>query len=428
MRKSQVRHLRRVSGKGSCFCHSQDCKRNEFTQGDSPFQWGFVLYRNRFLGIAFLVTVFLGQEGVFSQEYSVPPADFWSLNDAERKQLIKVAYEQRLRLAGNLRFKAIQRFGNAAINELMVDPEDLAQQELSYANTRTFFMSSMDGSYKLLASKTHALQTDLKQEVVSVFDVGEGVHRGTVQTSEADVPAKGLIDNAQDIVDKTNRMLYWFYPEHTELGDSIIKHLVDQITEGVVRKSADSDLVEVVVPWGDPGEPNPIGSRVLWLDSADDFVFVKGVGAKIDRNSGERYLFHAFGVTETEQVGGISVPVKLREAISNDFREPDGKAAIYDLSVMSIEHGAVTAEDLAFEFPEGTTVVDKIRGMSFVAGRNGSKGSVESLLGGPVLVPAVSRSEGSGWRFWLLVFNIGIAFIAIGYLATKRGGSKDPAS
>jgi hypothetical protein len=239
--------------------------------------------------------------------------------------------------------------------------------------------------------------------------------------------ALGRIGVEHDPPTETNRYTYWLDGQHSAKAEYLIRYLVDHQKEWTIEVPADSSTVRLTVPWQPEFSDKPMGTREFFLDPRKAFFPVRGKARweEILRIGKLSWRSEEFIVEEARLVGDVWMPTKLKEIIGASPLGPN-VVNIWETEVHKIESGTVTPEDLEIKFPEGTEVIDAIKGLRYLTDANGNPaGAVDKEVGGKFLGdirPPVKSPFPYGRLLFIAGAVIVVAGIAVHFIRRARRG------
>ena len=312
-----------------------------------------------------LIGLVMAAEADGEAAFSISAEAFRRLSPADQKTLVANALEHRLQHAENLSYEALQRgriheYRNGTVGDKQVDLNGRRDRHWRLGNS--FRMDTDRGGVDV---------SDPNEFQVSGFDPAAGVGRSTIRLSETD-RTFGRIDAEPNPIVETNRYQYWLDGEHTSSGEYLIRDLVDHRDRFAIEVPEGQDKVQLTVPWQPRWSDSPVGTRAVVLDPRKGFLPIQGKGRWETKKSDGKLAWRVeeFVVEASRLVGDVWMPTKLRELIGGSPLG-EGKIAVWEIEVESLEAGTVTPEDLVVPFPEGMEIVDAIKGVSYTVGQDG---------------------------------------------------------
>jgi thiol-disulfide isomerase/thioredoxin len=301
---------------------------------------------------------------------------FRRLAPADQESLLMGAFERRLRLAKNIHYEALLRGHTHKYNDGKIG-------ELTHKlNGRNYRHWRLGDSYRIASAKGGPDVLKPNEFAESGFDSVTGVVTSTVRF-DTWPRTFGRIDVNQSFDIRENRYAYWLdgTPDRRDLADFLIRCLVDQFHHWKIVAPVNQDKVSLTFPWQPPWSNEPLGTRELILDPGKGFLPIQGTAHLETPQSNGSLLWRSeeFFVEASRLVGGVWMPTKLKEQVCASSTGPE-HIVIWETEVTKIEAGTVTADDLIVLLPEGTEVVDALRGMSFVVGPGGDRSRFRPLL------------------------------------------------
>ena len=307
------------------------------------------------------------------------PATFRQLEIAEQKSVIIAAISRRLEHSRNLRIEVEIRpwFHKNQDRPGWIVPDDPTR----LVNPARFRACFLNGSY-FFERSTFSRFDDLElrnplDNVCNSWNQEQGVNRSRVRQSQAPNRTDYRIGTEQDeIVIAGNRYGYWLDGERSKFGEHFLRYLYDKQQEISVDPGKDGETVAITVPWASAWNRKYDGVTRLVLDPAKGFLPIATHGHW--ERPFDSWRIQENYVIESRLVGDVWMPTKLQEVTRAQLLPPNN-ATVHNITVLSIEQGTVTPEDLALNFPKGAKVVDTIKGVVYRVGQNGEETNVEPL-------------------------------------------------
>jgi hypothetical protein len=352
--------------------------------------------------------------------FSMTIEEFGKLSAADQKAVLAGAFEHRLRHARNIHYEAKLRGGNYEYKDGQIGKR---VANLNGSNIRHWRLGDV---YRVDTDRGGPDVTKAEQMVSSGFDPAKGEGRGTVR-SPSSPRVFARIDSQVDTIVETNRYEYWLDGTHTKFAEYLIRYLADHKGSYTIELPAGENLVRLSVPWQVRGSDKPLGTREFVLDPTKGFLAVSGK-ARWETAGGKNWRTEVFTVEESQLVGDVWMPTKLKELIGG--ASLGAKVVnVWETTVTKIEAGKVTAKDVEIPFPKGAEVVDAIKGIAYVVGDNGEPTKVEQLVRGEAVTelppdPTPPSSSSERWR-WLILTST-IVIVGVGIVLARRNASKSP--
>jgi len=176
--------------------------------------------------------------------------------------------------------------------------------------------------------------------------------------------------------------IYWLSmpDQHLYVGEFFIAKIVAQFNTWQVRVLPDG-FVELVCDWSLVLNRNTPGKLTYTLDPAKGFLptscngLWKNPTPKSNANHTQYEL--RFVVEESTLVNDLWMPTKLRDALCVNGDKTKGNLHIQ--TVKTVELGNTKESDVRLPFPEGTSVQDAFRGITFKVGSGGEEKTPQTL-------------------------------------------------
>ena len=208
--------------------------------------------------------------------------------------------------------------------------------------------------------------------LVNAFDAATGKYRA-VLTSLHDpaLATAAVVDGEPDDIVYDDRLAYFTPGFRHWQGVNAVDLLLDRLDAVTLRSGEGPDRL-VVASLEDRDRRTPTRHRRLtvWLDPARGFLPVRHEILLTTIPNGEPVWLERLAITASAETDGVWMPAKF-QLIQSILRK-DLPPAWYDVTVDSLSVGRTTAEDVAFRFPAGVRVVDRLRGHRYTAGEDGT--------------------------------------------------------
>ena len=364
--------------------------------------------------------------------------EFASLSGADQQALLVRVFEHRLEHAANLYYEARETIDVHEYHD--GQPVGPPQKQLGGDDVRFWQLGS---SYRMDFDRWRKEGQDPVVSNSFGFSAQEGVGRRMSKLRDLRNPDQvhifGRVDQEHNPRWLQGRFQYWLDGEFPHPREYFFRDLIARQEEFIVRAPVENGLVELTVDYDLFARAEP-GTRVVLLDPEKGFLPVRGEarGEDLSPEGRHRYRKEGFVVHESRLVEDVWMPVRFTHTIASSAA-PD-ICNIHNTEILQIEHGKVVPKDLKVLFPEGTRVVDAVRGVTYVADRYGNPvaETVQPLLYGvdpadireipsvpPEQVVPVIRGA------WLNVRYLGVGIVGLlvaflvvwGARGTSRGGA-----
>ncbi|WP_417383431.1 hypothetical protein [Gimesia sp.] len=358
-------------------------------------------------------------QGADSKPAIISINEFVQLDTVEQKKLLLKMFQKRLDHSKNL-FYDVEITSSIFYNEKPGELKELKKK----TPFRRYQEWKLNDSYRMDTDMYRSDGTTLSERIVDGYDAKEGVSRGTITYLNNKEYNSARIDTIHDPIVGDNRYIFWLSGEYPHKELYLFQYLINHKDEFEIEAPVKGDKVQLTVGYQPHWTTKFGGKRVFILDPEKGCLPIEGTSRwnETSENNGKKYWrVEKFVVTESELVGGVWMPVKIREII--DASSIPDTAAVYDIEVKRIEHGTVSSSDLNVRFPEGYTVVDAIKGVSYTTDATGNPaGPVELVMGGPPVVNSskpVQNEVNPIWRY-IVVLNVVMLACFISFLFYKR--------
>jgi hypothetical protein len=353
-----------------------------------------------------------------SAAFSMHVEEFCRLPDADQKALVKSAFDLRLRLAKNIHYEALLRghvhkYHDGRIGDLVAD-----------LNGRRYRHWRLGDSYRIDSDKGGVDVSKPDEFGISGFDSLAGVRKSTVR-SEGTPRLFARIDVTHNVDIHENRYAYWLdgTPDKRSQADFLIRYVADNSDSYKFEAPVNQDKVRLIIPWQPHWSKKPLGTRTLELDPTKGFLPVRGKAYWEEQlpKRGPWWRSEEFSVEASTLVRDVWMPTKLRESVRASSTGPD-RVAVWETEITKIEADTVSPNDLVVPWPEGTEVVDAIKGVAYVIGPDGEHLRERHLVGGKSLTPAELSKLAMSQQKRMAQSNIwGIALINLGIVVVVGG-------
>jgi len=349
---------------------------------------------------------------------------FSQMSDKEKVNYLYLVFETRIKHAANLSYRLESSMGGRRFNVPNTDTIDLY---------RVFEHRVLNNSYTMRIDAPSS--GDYHQMVSIFFDGREGITKNYVNTPDnvADT-FFGRIDTSEDPMIRENRYTAWlsgnFLTEFHGEDYFIFSCLMQHKEQWEIELDAAGRRVKLTSPYPERFVADSFdGTRKLILDPQKGFMPLSGEFRwEATWNDRNRWSEERFVVEESLLVDGVWMPIRMLIRLRSSFH-PEIET-FFRMSISDITHGQVSEADMFLRFPEGTSVVDAIAGVSY---RTDARGNaipstiqplyeldpsmiLDPLFGGDVPLP-----ESRTWFFRHALTIIGLIIILVAlYLAFRK--------
>jgi hypothetical protein len=277
------------------------------------------------------------------------------------------------------------------------------------------------------------------QDYQSAFDKRRGEMRATIKNPLPDgsVRLNARIDTVQDPTIMHNPFVSWlsdkFVASETQrvrFDDFYLFPLVlKQRSKWEIVLLPEKQQIKLIVPFEleFPFQrgTRQVGQKTLFLDPQKGFlpVLIDAYWEELPKPPGTMFQTVRYTVEESEKFGSVWVPTTLQYEILASSSIPD-QINVYTMQITNVEFGTVIDSDVAIIFPEGTEVVDAIKGITYKTDARGNpiESTMEYLYdfdpsGGNMPLPE-NKPENN--NYVLLAVGIVMILVAIYMMFQKR--------
>ncbi|WP_417387903.1 hypothetical protein [Gimesia sp.] len=310
-----------------------------------------------------------------AEPVSISIEQFTQLDKAMQKTLLLSVFQRRLEHSKNLAYEVdLDLF----IHENQNEQPGKLRTSGPFRRCREWRLGN---SYRMDSDMFRSEDKEASQWISDGFDGNKGVSRSTFTDK---THKYGRIDTIHDFLLRDNHFLSWLsgeYPSHEiYLFQDIIKHKDDFDIQAPVANK----FVQLTIDYQPDWTRKPGGKRVFLLDPSKGFLPVSGTShwEAMPANGGQRqWRIERFVVSESKLTGDVWMPIQLREEILASSAPKT--IAVHEIKVTRIEHGKVKPADLVVPFTEDMTIVDAIKGVTYVTDKAGKPvGPVKTISNG----------------------------------------------
>jgi hypothetical protein len=345
-----------------------------------------------------------------------------SLSPDELKAVIKGALEYRLSRCRNIHFVLDHRVGLCAFGEQVPSETTLLlkhEQVECWAIGYTFRIDKEDRDRETGARKYVRIDS---------YDAETGVVKYLGMKPDGS-DKYAAIDSRMQRQAFSAPYIYWLNmpDQHLYIGEFFIAKIVAQINTWQVRVLPDG-LVELVCDWSLILNKDAAGKLTYTLDPVKGFLPIschgrwKNPTPKPNANHIQYEL--RFVVDESTLVSDLWMPTKLRDATC--LNDDKAKGNLHIQTVKTVELGSTKESDVRLPFSQGTSVQDRLRGITFKVGPNGEEETPQTLYM-TLPNPAADKDQTAGLRKapnelrWIYIALGNVITIGMfGYLIIRR--------
>jgi hypothetical protein len=355
---------------------------------------------------------------------------FDALPSTERKNVLIKAFEKRVRVSKNI-YVSTETTGE----QRQCSSDGHIGELITNYPTQVCSLWIQKGNYRIDVIRYKFSDNSIIDEMTAVFDLNEGLHNGMFFLRGNRSRIFGRIDTSQDRVPfGTTHYWYWLHSDYCDDKTDPYFYRRDYFFPDLL-KNHDHWNISLL-----PKEkaihltyPSPTkhaikvanNERSYILDPSKGFMPLS-VKTKLDEVHVDEKKWGMncrLEVKESKLVDGIWMPVVFEKWEQASWVE--GKINLWQTKVKDISFGKVSATDTDFKYPEGTDVVDAIKGVHYKTDANGEpiESTIEPLYGldpSQVKLPEPPKRK---INIVFLVVGISIIVIALYILFKKRGKS-----
>ncbi|MAX38554.1 MAG: hypothetical protein CME33_18525 [Gimesia sp.] len=310
-----------------------------------------------------------------AEPVSMSVAEFSQLDQAAQKTLLLDVFQRRLEHSKNLAYEVdLDLF----IHENQDEQPGKLRSSGPFRRCREWRLGN---SYRMDSDMFRPQDKQASQWISDGFDGKKRVSRSTFTDK---THKYGRIDTIHDTLLRDNHFLFWLSGEYPSQEIFLFQDIIKHKDDFDIQTPVDDKFVQLTIDYQPSWKKEPGGKRVFLLDPSKGFLPVRGTSRweGTQPNSGQRqWRIERFVVSESKLTGDVWMPIQLREEI---LASPAPKTiAVHEIKVTHIEHGKVKPSDLVVPFTEGMTIVDAIKGVTYVTDEDGKPvGPVKPLSNG----------------------------------------------
>jgi hypothetical protein len=350
---------------------------------------------------------------VYANESRYPNYDqFANLSLKEQKKVLERAFIERIEHSKNIHYRLEYSITFPKLSTDKPDFRKLIKMVNKFEDYNVFEHWVRNDTYCMFIDEFETDKSLPTRRIISVFDQGKGVRKGVqIYHVEKNIPT-GRVDTIHDPIVQLNSYLAWIGGMSGDLHYKpfyIFIDLLEHRDEWIIETDIDSHLVRLRTVYPPRSTMEQYESkRTLLLDPMKGFMPIDGEFNWHGVDGGyENWEEGGFVVEDSKLVGNVWMPILINEYFRTKVTAQ--KFTLIKMKISDIEHGQVTNENMTFQFPENTRVVDAIQGVSYKTDANGEpiESTIEPLYG---LDPSQVKLPEPPKR------NINIVFIVAGVL------------
>jgi hypothetical protein len=308
---------------------------------------------------------------------------FEALSSADQKNVLIKAFEKRIRVSKNT-YVSLETIGE----QRQCSSDGQIGELITNYPTEVCSLWIQKGKYRIDAIRYKFSDNSIIDEMTAVFDLNEGLHKGMVFLRGNKTRIFGRIDTTQDYVPFcTTHYWYWLHSDycddktepHFYRRDYFFPDLLKNRENWNISLLPEEKIIRLTYP---SPTKNAIkvanNERSYLLDPSKGFMPVS-VKTKIDElldddpkwfpEPRKFKMDMRLEVKESKLVDGIWMPIAFEKWTQVSWVE--GKINFFQTKVKDISFGKVSSTDTDFKYPEGTDIVDALKGVHYKTDANG---------------------------------------------------------
>jgi hypothetical protein len=320
---------------------------------------------------------------------------FEALSSAAQKNVLVKAFEKRVRISKNI-YVSTETTGE----QRHCSSDGQIGEIITHYPPVSCSLWIQNNKYRIDVTRYLFLDNSIIDEMTAVFDLNEGLHQGMAVLKGNRSRIFGRIDTVQDTVAFcTTNYWYWLHDDycdkktdpHFQQWDYFFPDLLRQRENWNISLVPEDKIIRLTYP---PSTKHAIkvanNERSYILDPSKGFIPLS-VKTKIDEVLDDAPKWFPeprkfemdirLKVKESKLIDDIWMPIvfEIWERVS----WIEGKINFFQMKVKDISFSKVSATDTDFKYPEGTDVVDAIKGVHYKTDANGEpiESTIEPLYG-----------------------------------------------
>lgn len=335
--------------------------------------------KQRSVLLTFIMTVSLLSSDLIQatepESVSMSIAEFTQLDKAAQKSLLLNVFQRRLEHSKNLTYEVdLDLF----IHENQDEQPGKLRSSGPFRRCREWRLGN---SYRMDSDMFRPQDKQASQWVSDGFDGKKRVSRSKFTDKTRKY---GRIDTIHDSLLRDNHFLFWLSGEYPSQENYLFQDIIKHKDDFDIQSPVEDKLVQLTIDYQPGWTRKPGGKRVFLLDPNKGFLPVRGISRweAMPANGGQRqWRIERFVVAESKLVGDVWMPIQLREEILSSSAPKT--IAVHGIKVTRIEQGKVKPADLIVPFTEDMTIVDAIKGVTYVTDKAGKPvGPVKTISNG----------------------------------------------
>jgi hypothetical protein len=322
------------------------------------------------------MTVVANESALKTQRYD----EFSQLSFEKQKDRLIRAFEKRMKHARNLFYCTEMTMGHKNYN--------VSNSEEFVTFRRIYSHWILDRSYLMQVDMLPYGNNSSRQFATTFFDSKEGVTKGFVSIKDETIKnetgeiLRGLIGTEQDKFYSENYYTSWLDGD-LQMEDFYIFPCILKYRDTWEIELDSRDKMVRLTCFLPPRfiAARYEGKRLLILDPEKDFMPLKEEYKWEATSRVNNWVEGGFVVDDSQIIDDVWMPLKM--TIHYRLMTHPDMIMLVKANITKIEHGNVTKTDLAIKFPEKTSVVDAIQGVSYKTDANGEpiESTIEPLYG-----------------------------------------------
>ena len=348
---------------------------------------------------------------------------FLSMTLVQQKEELAKVFKHRVKLAENVSFHV----DNVLEVRKIVGGNP---GEILGTVKKNFTHWQMGGSFKVEAEVYPHVKIDPIQYITMSWDANEGVFMNFLEVDPSTHLVYGRLDVSHDPAINSNKyFLSWLNNGILDTSQGGVRYIFPYLLAcqdmWKITAPFELDKILVSVPFSRDYDIESEGYYNVVLDPEKNYFPISGSlrhDGKFTQLDKVVTTFRSerFEVLESEQVGGVWMPVELYTFFTTSTNPEICNVNI--AKIRQIQFGKVSPSDLKIKFPEGTSVVDVISGISYKVDASGKpiQSTIQPLDGldpSQVKMPGSEPSRRINYIFMIL--GVGMIIVAL-YLQFKK--------
>jgi len=290
---------------------------------------------------------------------AMPIEAFTQLKPSEQKVLLIKTFQRRLEHAKNL-------FYEVELKSLIYENQNELPGKLRETPMRRRCRHWLLGdSYRMDSDMFRPGENQACEWISDGYDAKQGIGKSTFNDNKRSF---GRIDRIHDSIITDNHYIYWLRGAYRHKSEYLFQYLIEHKAEFEIQAPVDDGKVQLTVDYQPYWASKPGGKRIFILDPEKGFLPIDGHSRWNEfplNGNPPQWRIERFTISESQRVGDVWMPVKLREEIMSSSA-PE-LISVQEMQVTRIEHGNVKPANLVVPFTKGMKIVDAIKGVNYIA-------------------------------------------------------------